>query len=41
MDCVEENLRRRGTTLHQVEEEMLYEERGDWRRFVHGRPTDR
>ena len=40
MNYVEENLRRRGTALHQVEEERLYEERRDWRRFEHGQLTD-
>lgn len=41
LDCVDKSLRKRGTSLLQVEEERKFEDREGWRRFIHCRPTDR
>ncbi|KAK7067903.1 hypothetical protein SK128_020006 [Halocaridina rubra] len=39
-DCVNRTLKNRGTSVQQVEEERLYEDRSEWRSFIHGQPTD-
>lgn len=41
LDCVDEKLRDRGTSVQEVETTRLFEDRGRWRLFIHGRPADR